>query len=220
MRETVVFIHGFWMLGIELVPLRRRVQACGFACHAFRYPSVRQAPEIVAARLDEYLSRIDAEVVHFVAHSHGGIVLLHLFDAFPMQRPGRILMLGTPIKGSHVARTLYRNFFGRLILGRAVEKGLLGDVPRLKGTHQVGGIAGSRGVGFAHLVSGLLGSPLGRPHDGAVAVHETRAVELNAHLVVPHSHFGMLFAPTVSEAVCAFLLNGRFESVPNATNFT
>ncbi len=211
MREAVVFIHGVWMLGVELIPLRRRVAAAGFACHAFRYPSLRLPPERAAVRLDAFLSQLDAEVVHFVAHSHGGIVLLHLFEAFPMQRPGRILMLGSPIRGSHVARTLYRNPLGRLILGRAVEHGLLGDVPRFKGTHQLGAIAGSRGLGFAHLASRLLGSPLPRPHDGAVAVNETRGSEVNDHLTVPYSHFGMLFAPAVGEVVCQFLKNGQFD---------
>ncbi len=210
MREAVVFIHGVWMLGNELVPLRKRVEACGFACHAFRYPSVRYSPEKAAARLDRFLNRIDAEVVHFVAHSHGGIILLHLFDVSPLQRPGRVLMMGTPIKGSQVARTLYRNPLGRLFLGRAVENGLLGDAPRFKGTHQLGAIAGNRGIGFTHVVSLLFGSPLAKPHDGAVSVAETRAAEINDHLIVPYSHFGMLFAKPVSESACDFLKHGRF----------
>lgn len=205
MREAVVFVHGIWMTGLELAALRARVRACGYAVHQFRYHSLLHAPPENATRLDAYLKRIDADVIHLVAHSLGGLVVLHLFDLHPMQRPGRVVLLGTPLKGSAVARRLAGNFVTRPLVGNSIRRGLLGDVPRWKGMRELGMIAGSRGVGAGMLLGGLE-----RPHDGTVSVAETRSPEINAHLVVPHSHFGMLFSRDVAALVCGFLRNGVF----------
>ncbi|UCE88742.1 MAG: alpha/beta hydrolase [Pseudomonadota bacterium] len=210
MRETVVFLHGIWMTGIEMAVLRRRVQGCGYDCHQFCYHSVLRTPAQNAARLDAYLATLQADVVHLVAHSLGGIVLLHLFDEFPMQKPGRVLMLGSPISGSSLARQLDRYAITRPLLGRAGERGLLGDAPRWKGTRELGVIAGNRGIGIGMLVLGNIKPP----HDGTVAVTETHTSDVTVHLQVPYSHFGMLFRPAVAHAVCAFLQTGDFAFEP------
>ena len=47
-------------------------------------------------------------------------------------------------------------------------------------------------------------------HDGTVAVEETRIPGLTDHLVLPHSHVGMLFAQDVADQVAHFLRHGRF----------
>jgi hypothetical protein len=44
-----------------------------------------------------------------------------------------------------------------------------------------------------------------------VAVSETLIPGLTDHLVLPHSHIGMLFAEDVARQVAAFLRLGRFE---------
>ncbi|MGD8497654.1 MAG: alpha/beta hydrolase [Chromatiales bacterium] len=206
MRESVVFLHGIWMTGLELGLLRRRVRRCGFDCHQFRYHSVLRSPQETAARLDEYLRDIDADVVHFVGHSLGGLVLMHLFDRYPLQRPGRVVLLATPLKGSAVAASFGRYFFTRPLLGRSILRGLLGDAPRWKGLRELGMIAGTRGVGLGMMIFG----GLEHPNDGTVAVAETRSPEINAHLMVPYSHFGMLMAEPVAALTCGFLKEGVF----------
>ncbi len=207
MRQAVVFVHGIWMIGSEMGLLRRRVQACGFATHQFRYNSLFRTPAQNAAHLDTFLKTLDADIVHLVAHSLGGVVLLHLFDAFPDQHPGRVVMLASPLKGSALARVMQNNAFYRPLLGRSTERGVLGDVPRWKGGRDLGVIAGDRGIGMGMLALG----GLERPHDGTVRIHETRIAEATAHLIVPHSHFSMLFSAAVARQVCAFLESGHFE---------
>ena len=44
-----------------------------------------------------------------------------------------------------------------------------------------------------------------------MAVSETVIPGLSDHLVLPHSHIGMLFAEDVAGEVACFLRNGRFE---------
>jgi pimeloyl-ACP methyl ester carboxylesterase len=206
MREVVVFVHGILMQGLEMGLLRHRVAAAGYEVRQFHYPSLSASPAQNAARLNAWLQGLDADVVHLVAHSLGGLVLCHLFHDFPAQRPGRVLMLGTPLRGSDLARKLNRWPWTRWVLGRAVERGLLGDGPGWPRSRPLAMIAGHRGVlGMGLLVAGQIP----RPHDGTVSVAETDVVGVTDHLSVPYSHFAMLLARPVAEAVCRYLRSGR-----------
>jgi pimeloyl-ACP methyl ester carboxylesterase len=206
MREAVVFVHGIWMSGLEMGLLRRRVAACGHAVHVFRYPSVTATPADNARSLAAFLDGLDADVIHLVAHSLGGLLLCWLFHDFPGQRPGRVVMLGTPLRGSALARKLERCGWSRWLLGRSREGGLLGGGPGWPRSRPLAMIAGRRGVlGMGLLVLGRIP----RPNDGTVALVETDVPAVTEHLSVPYGHFGMLFARPVAEAVCRYLATGR-----------
>jgi pimeloyl-ACP methyl ester carboxylesterase len=206
MREAVVLVHGIWMSGLEMGLLRRRVAACGYAVHAFRYSSLTATPADNARRLAAFLDALDADVIHLVAHSLGGLVLCHLFQDFPDRRPGRVLMLGVPLRGSELARKLDRFGWSRWLLGQARVNGLLGDGPGWPRSRPLAMIAGDRGVlGMGLLVLGRIT----RPHDGTVALVETDVPAVTEHLTVPYGHFAMLFARPVAEAVCRYLQSGR-----------
>jgi len=202
MRESVVLIHGIWMTGLELLPLRRRLDREGFEAHIFRYHSLLLPPAENARRLNDYLQSLDTDIVHLVAHSLGGLVLLHLFDQFPQQRPGRVIMLGSPLQGSRIARRFSRFFFTRPLLGRSIDRALLGDAPRWKGQRDLFMIAGDRGFGIGQLFGGLP-----RPNDGTVTLDETEDEAVKLHLRVPYSHFHMLFAGAVQDEIVSYLKN-------------
>ncbi len=206
MNETVVLIHGIWMTGVELLPLAARLSRAGYPARLFHYHSLLRTPADNAARLDAFLRGIDADVIHLVAHSLGGIVVCHLFDRYPTQRPGRVIMLGTPLRGSAVARRYHRLWLTRPLLGRSTVRGLLGDAPCWSGARRLCMIAGNRGIGIGRL---LPGEPLG-PGDGTVALAETRHPAVSRHLEVPFSHFGMLFSRAVADAVVRCLTDGDF----------
>ena len=208
-RDRVVLVHGLWMNGLEMSLLGRRLQACGFECHRFHYSSLRLTPAKSAAELNRFLRRLGAGTIHLVAHSLGGIVLLHLFDRFSSQQPGRLVMLGTPVRGSGVARRMARSGLLRKTLGRSTEAGLLGNVPGWSGQRELGIIAGTRALGLGRLIGGL-----GQPSDGTVAVAETRVRGASAHLLLPVSHSGLLFSRRTAQATCRFLRTGSFGPSP------
>jgi hypothetical protein len=54
-------------------------------------------------------------------------------------------------------------------------------------------------------------------NDGTVSVSETRIAGLADHLVLPHSHMGMLFAADVATQTAYFLRAGRFMPAPSPT---
>ena len=78
-EEVVVLIHGLFMSGREMALLRRQLTVAGFSTRQFSYPSVRVSPAVAARLLGDFVAGIEAPVVHYVAHSLGGLVLRHFF---------------------------------------------------------------------------------------------------------------------------------------------
>ena len=186
--------------------LARRLQAQGWRTRLFSYPTVRQPLAASVGSLQRVLGQLDTPVVHLVGHSLGGLLIRHLFDRFPTQRPGRIVTLGTPHQPSHVAAALAARQWSRWLLGQSEQAGLLGDVPAWRGSRQLGVIAGTVGMGIGRLVPRL---PL--PNDGTVAVAETRLPEAADWIGLPVTHTGLLLSAQVAEQTNAFLTTGRFQ---------
>lgn len=208
MRDVVVLIHGIWMTSLELRYIGGYLQHRDYDTRYFFYPSLRHSPSDNADRLDEYLRGIEATTIHLVAHSLGGVVVSHLFARRPPQQPGRIVMLGSPLQGSVVARHLCSKRGLRWLLGRAVKGGLLGDAPPWLGVRESGMIAGDRPTGIGRL---LAPGKLVTPNDGTVAVSETESPGFREHVVVHHSHLEMLFSREVAMLVYRFLRHGQFD---------
>ena len=66
-------------------------------------------------------------------------------------------------------------------------------------------IAGTKPVGLGGLVAGLA-----EPHDGTVAVSETRLDGLADHVELYVSHTGLVFSSRAAELTTQFLRHGRF----------
>ena len=203
-RQCVVLIHGIWLTGLELWPLARRLRAAGYAVRIFHYPSLRRSPAQNADALQRWLAKIDQPVVHLIGYSLGGLVLLNLLARHPAQRPGRLLLLGSPVHGSGVAARLARQRWSRPLLGRALPGGLDGSAPHPAVGRSVGVIAGDRPGGVGTLVGGLHGA-----NDGTVSVAETRLPGA-AHCVLPLGHIGLILSPRALPAILAFLRSGKF----------
>lgn len=205
MREAVVLVHGIWMTGLDLVPLRLRLRRAGYDASIFRYPSLTASPERNADLLAAYAAGIEADTVHFVGHSLGGLVLLHLFDRHEVERPGRVVLLGAPARGSAVARVLSIRPITRPLIGRSGERGLLGGSPRWNARRDLGTIAGDHGLGVGRVLGAMEG-----PSDGTVGVEETRVEGAADRAVLPVTHTGLVFSGEVTEQVLGFLRHGRF----------
>jgi pimeloyl-ACP methyl ester carboxylesterase len=177
---------------------------------AFSYPSVTADATANTRALAEYLSAIRADTLHLIGHSLGGLLIVKLFEehAETVVRlpPGRIVLLGSPMRGSRTARNLARLPFGKKIMGLAVGEELL--VPRERRWHQqrdLGVIVGDLGVGLGRLVG-----TLGGASDGTILVEETRIEGVADRVVLRVSHTSMLFSAVVARAAGAFLSTGRF----------
>jgi pimeloyl-ACP methyl ester carboxylesterase len=209
---VIVYVHGLWQRGGESVWLRRRLaQHLNAEARAFSYPSVADDASTNARELAKYLTAIRADTLHLVGHSLGGVVILKVFEedggAGPILPPGRIVLLGPPLRGSRTAQNLARLPFGRKIMGLGVGEELLASRKRRwNRSRDLGVIAGDLGFGLGRLVG-----TLGGPSDGTILVEETQLDGAADRVVLRVSHTGMLFSAAVARAAGTFLSTGRFE---------
>jgi len=205
MKEAVILVHGIWMNGMEMFRLRQRLTEADYECHQFRYSSLKCSPQENAERLYKLTHSIDAQVVHFVCHSLGGLVMLQLFDKHIVENKGRVVFLGVPVNGSQVARRLSSTVITRWTVGKSIEHGLLGDRPVWKKWRDLGVISGNIPLGVGLVVGGLA-----LPHDGTVSVEETYLGGATDYITMPVTHFGLLYSETVAIQVVTFLRAGKF----------
>jgi pimeloyl-ACP methyl ester carboxylesterase len=207
-HETVVLVHGIWMSSLELLLLARRLRRCGYRTLRFRYRSLRRPVRHNAACLARRVRQLPAAgKIHLVAHSLGGLVVLQALQDHPDLITGRIVLLGSPVGGSAVARRTYGRRVLRWLIGRSGEQGLLGGGPRWRGRQSLGVIAGRRSLGIGRLLGGLSGV-----NDGVVNLEETAIEGVQDGIVVASTHMGLLTSRRVARQVCAFLKHGRFDT--------
>jgi pimeloyl-ACP methyl ester carboxylesterase len=207
MREAIVLVHGLWSVaGVDMFRLRNRLQNAGYECHMFNYHVWGKPPAEIAVKLHQFIEKIDAPVTHIVAHSFGGIITMHLFDQFPFNKNGRVVLLASPVNGSAVAKRINANPMTRWMLGQSNVNGLSGDVPAWKGWQDIGVIAGNIPIGM-----GLVAGGPKLPHDGTVSVEETQLKGATDAIIVHESHLSILMSAQVASQVVIFLRTGKFD---------
>ncbi len=207
MRTVVVYIHGLWLNGWESLLLRRRLSR-ELNCEAlsFSYSSVGVDLRGNAQALAMFLSRLGADTLHLVGHSMGGLMILELFERGAVLPPGRIVLLGAPVRGSLAARNLAQLPFGRRVLGLTAHEVLLTPRERSwRGARDLGVIAGNLPVGFGRFMG-----PFAAASDGTVLVEETHLGGAKESLILRTTHSGMVYSPLVARQVASFLRYGRF----------
>ena len=205
MQETVVLVHGVLMTGRVMAVLARRLKGCGYRTALFDYPTRRCSIRENAQSLVRYVEGLGTGRVHLVGHSMGGMLILYALQANPGIPPGRVVVMGTPVRGSGVAKRLCRFGPGRWLLGASAEEGLLDAVPEWTYGREIGVIAGAMPVGFGMALGGLDGR-----HDGTVGVAETCFERATDTLVVNASHTSLVLSGKVADQACNFLRHGRF----------
>lgn len=221
--ERVFLIHGLWMSGYASLYWRRVAAQAGFNPISFSYPSVTHDLRANAKRLYAEVLRATkdttalgqvgstASKVHFVGHSLGGLVILAMLSEYGAdlkQRGilGRVVLCGSPVQGSHCARTgASWPVFGKAILGKSILQWPGLESVSLPPELEIGTLAGTRSIGLGRVVPGL---PL--PNDGTVALSETLLPQARDSVVMHINHSEMLVAPAAGRQIVHFLQEGRF----------
>jgi pimeloyl-ACP methyl ester carboxylesterase len=207
---SIVTVHGLWMRGTSMSMLRRRLAGRGFHFHHFSYHSVTGSLADSADALAAYVERVPGETVHLVGHSLGGVLICAMLERRVPARMGRVVCLGSPLRGSRTAARLARWPGGRHVIGRC-----LADVHARNGFSvwragvEVGSIAGRTPLGVGRVLG-----PFPEPNDGTVAVAETLIDGLADHIVLPVSHVALLWSAQVAAQMGHFLDHGRFRHEP------
>lgn len=202
-KEVIILIHGLWMKGPELLYLRYKLMRQGYTVYQFHYASIFKTPEENAASLYRFVSSIDSPVIHFVAHSLGGIVVNHLFQHHEIKTNGKVVLIGSPLNGSAAAVSLNKKKYLKYLLGQSIVKGLLGDAPDWSDKRKVCIIAGTKGIGVGQL---LARNVMTAPNDGTVNLNETQLEQADESHEIPRSHFLLLVSNEVAKIIIKFLI--------------
>jgi pimeloyl-ACP methyl ester carboxylesterase len=190
-----------------------RLKNAGFRVVSFGYPSTSEPMEALVARLQSEVERCcgtQAETVHFVTHSMGGVLVRSYLGQQPEKHRGRVVMLSPPSKGSEIVDALADSPLGEPVLGPAGSTlgtdstSLLNELGPVRFT--LGIVTGDRSM-----------SPIGSwlipgPDDGKVGVRRAMVDGATDFMVVPATHTFIMNRRDVAEEVVHFLRNGRFRN--------
>ncbi|PNS09345.1 esterase/lipase family protein [Solilutibacter silvestris] len=206
-RPRVVLLHGLWMHAPAMHWFASRLRGHGFDVAPIGYFSVLESTTSAVSRIMRALD--ERPGTHLVGHSLGGLLAL---QAATRSQPGRVVCLGSPLAGSRAADGVASRVpAGRSLIGQHHEL-LFQGAGALPAGIEVGMIAGTLPRGLGGVIARLPG-----PHDGTVAVEETRVPGLAGHVVVEASHSGLIFCREAADHAACFLRAGRFEETAALT---
>ena len=216
--EDVVLLHGLGRSDFAMRPLEAALTRADYRVHNLDYPSLAEEPEELVEGIAEQVEACcaEAEKLHFVTHSLGGLLARSLLEQHPRANLGRVVMLAPPNNGSAYGDLARQT--------RLSEAGLVPPALAALGTdpagfaqrlpppsYQVGVIAGTRS---RNPLDPLLAPGEG---DGAVSVASAQLPGMTDFIRVDDTHSSIRRDPAVHAQVIAFLRSGRFDhSEPTA----
>ncbi len=215
MMRQVIVLHGIAMNRLWMTGLSRHLKKDGYDVHALSYPS-RDKPldqlvdEHIAPTVNEAAAKGGGKV-DFVVHSLGGILTRLYAQKYGPEKIGRVVMIGTPNRGSEVADAL-RNFppFGWYFGAAGQKLGTTADdahaqLPPVN--FDCGVIAGENH--YLHFPTSYLVA-IPKPNDGIVSVESTKVEGMKDHITVFGDHSQMVWMPSVWKLASGFLAEGKF----------
>lgn len=211
--EFVVLLHGWGRTDKSMLVLQLALQHAGYQVVNVDYPSndktIKELAEQAVAQGIYECEAQGAKTIHFVTHSLGGILVRQYFNEHSLPKLGRVVMLGTPNKGSEVIDnyrklSLFRQFAGPAGLALGTSDN---DVPNTLGavSFELGVIAGSKSI------NPILSLMLPGDDDGKVSVESTKVEGMSDFIALPTTHPTMLASPSVIKQMLHFLAHGCFE---------
>ncbi len=195
--EVVVLVHGLARTSVSMSILAGRLEDDGYRVENWGYGSFGDTIDGHAESFQAFLDQIEAdegvERIHYVGHSLGNIIIRAALVKDPPKKPGRIVMLAPPNKGSADA---------------AFWTPLLGDVvkPLQELSNDENSVVNQMGVP-ANIDIGIIAAA----NDGRVDLDDTHLDGEKDHIVVPGIHTFIVLREDTAEQVDYFLRNGSFK---------
>ncbi|MFH2058246.1 MAG: alpha/beta fold hydrolase [Pseudomonadota bacterium] len=213
-HEAVILLHGLARTKASMSKIESHLEKNGFMVVNMGYPSRKKPIEILSQTVIPAALKIckknNADKIHFVTHSMGGILVRYYLAHNTIANLGRIVMLSPPNKGSEVVDklkglTLFKWLNGPAGLQLGTDPG---SVPNQLGfpEYEVGVIAGDRSINpiLSWLIPGI--------DDGKVSIERARLSGMKDFVIVHKSHPFIMNDPLVHRQIRTFILNGSFKS--------
>ncbi len=206
---NIALVHGLWNRGWSMAAMAKRLRGRGHHVVVFSYPTRGDCLDGHADELYTFLVGRDLEELHLVGHSMGGLVILNMLSRYEDLPPGRIVLVGTPVKGSDTAKRLGKLPGQKFIFGK-VRGNLLEGLQHTPQGRETGVICGTRALGL-----GQIAGRHDEPSDGTVTVSETELEGRKDSIEMAVAHTQMLFSAEVVDQAEHFLIHGKFEKDRN-----
>lgn len=210
--DYVVLLHGIARTKGSMESMGKALSQRGYVVINIDYESREKKIEklIVDIRKKIVKNKIpEAKKINFIGHSMGGLVIRAYINKYKPKNIGRVVMIGTPNKGSEVADFLVDNYFYKSFYGPAGQelvtdqsdfKKIFGDV-----NYELGVIAGNCTI---DPVSSLI---IPGDDDGKVAIVKTKIKGMKDHVILCATHSFMPSNKHVKRQAEYFLEHGKFQ---------
>lgn len=212
-HPPVYVVHGLHQNSWAIMPLVNKLRQHQLSAKSFRYYSLKDAIDIHAKRLHEFLMNNHPAHSPFnlVGHSLGGLVIRTFLAQYPNWQVQRVVTLGTPHNGSTTAHYAHR--WLKPLIGQAYHNALDGNCLAMPSHIELGIIAGTKSFGlglpflYHHQRKHAL---LDHAHDGTVFVFETKLACAKEHITLPVTHSALLTNQLTADLTANFLKHGQF----------
>lgn len=212
-QECVIVLHGMGRTKFAMRKVEKELAVAGYTVWNRSYPSTEKPIETLAAEHIskglQFCRRAQAEKVHFVTHSLGGILVRYYLQDNTIENLDKIIMLSPPNSGSEIADSLKDIKLYQWMMGPAGQQlgtdanSLPNTLDRIDAT--VGIITGKSSYDpwFSPFIPG--------EDDGKVSVKSARLEEMTDFLVVEAGHTFIMSNRSVLEQIRHFLKRGTFK---------
>lgn len=195
--KQVVVLHGLYMSGFVMRPLCSQLEKSGVNILNLTYSTLYPDRAAIFEQLDTF---IDNKSTALVCHSMGGLVArAYLAEgSLQSQNVEKVITLGTPHKGSHIAQKMQQKGFD-VFLKNSVDF-LLSENGDWPFNAKLYSIAGDLPIGLMPLIV------KGSQSDGTVLLNETKINGMAEHKVFHLSHTSMIYSRQVMNYITELLL--------------
>ncbi|CAM4057558.1 alpha/beta hydrolase [Pseudoalteromonas byunsanensis] len=194
--KRVVVLHGLYMSGFVMQPLCSRLTNQGFEILNLSYNTLTPNKNSIFTAIDDFIEDHPAALV---CHSMGGLVARAYLEnnSLPSQCVSKVITLGTPHKGSTIAKHMHDKGLN-MLLKDSIEF-LLSDNHDWPFKAKLYSIAGDLPIGLMPLLK------KGSRSDGTVLLEETKLKGMEEHKVFHLSHTSMIYSRQVTEYILQLL---------------
>jgi triacylglycerol esterase/lipase EstA (alpha/beta hydrolase family) len=210
--DYVILVHGLLVGAFSMQKISTCLDVHGFQVLNFKCSMKKYSIPVIASKfLHNFVIRhcLDkTKKIHFVTHSIGGIVVRDYIQKHNLINVSRVVMLAPPNNGSEMYTKFNKPLFQKWFLGIAGKQ--VANKDYLDTLHQkvgfdLGVIAANKSMNpFSFLT-------FNRENDGVVSVSSTKIIGMKSHVVIPTTHYFMLFNNEVIRQILTFLSRGKFD---------
>ncbi|MBP7190120.1 MAG: hypothetical protein KA998_02615 [Rickettsiaceae bacterium] len=208
-QECVVLLHGWAKSGRCMIPVEESLTKEGYKVQNITYPTrYYKIEDIVNKYIYPNVKTEGCTKLHFVGHSLGGIVTRYYIEKYRPKNLGRVVLIGSPSKGSEIVDKISGPYFINKILGPAVLELSTHStfLSSLKNPdYDLGIISGDISLNPFTSIFILPG-----PDDGIVSLESTKVEGMKDQITLSSTHVMILKNHTTHEEISCFLENGRF----------